>query len=170
MERCSLQQPNRPRDQARSSRYNRLPHASDQSRIGDARRSHQCPLISHHFERKPLETTEICLIESLLSLVSQGCLSHAISSLDSLALKGLRLPSQMLAFLLQNCAEMKSLKVRRKSSDGITINPIELERIILSSSNSIKLNSLGWWMSDGEWWIERDDDDDLGLVMNDDGG
>ncbi|KAI9169395.1 hypothetical protein LWI28_011763 [Acer negundo] len=34
--------------------------------------------------------------------------------------------------------------------------------------------SLGWWMSDGEWWIERDeiegDDDDLGLVMNGDGG
>ncbi|KAI9157215.1 hypothetical protein LWI28_018649 [Acer negundo] len=38
----------------------------------------------------------------------------------------------------------------------------------------VDFESWGWWISDGEWWIERDeiggDDDDLGLVMNDDGG
>ncbi|KAK3218346.1 hypothetical protein Dsin_012316 [Dipteronia sinensis] len=54
--------------------------------------------------------------------------------------RNLSTPSQMLVFILQNCAKMKSLKVRRKSSDGININPIELERIILSCPNRIKLN------------------------------
>ncbi|KAK2665546.1 hypothetical protein Ddye_004120 [Dipteronia dyeriana] len=57
------------------------------------------------------KTPRNCLIESLLSLVSQGRLAQAISSLDSLAPKGLRLPSQTLAFLLQKCAETKSLKL-----------------------------------------------------------
>ncbi|KAL5788822.1 hypothetical protein ACOSP7_005771 [Xanthoceras sorbifolium] len=58
--------------------------------------------------KKPLRS---CLIQSLLSLVSQGRLYQAISSLDSLAERGLRLPCQTLAFLLQKCAETKSLKL-----------------------------------------------------------
>ncbi|KAK4845495.1 hypothetical protein QYF36_005778 [Acer negundo] len=33
----------------------------------------------------------------------------------------------------------------------------------------IPSKSWGWWMSEDKWWIERDDND-LGLVMNDDGG
>ncbi|KAK4842859.1 hypothetical protein QYF36_000904 [Acer negundo] len=42
------------------------------------------------------------------------------------------------------------------------------------ASTSVASPPREWWMSEGEWWIERDkiegDDDDLGLVMNDDGG
>lgn len=52
-----------------------------------------------------------CLTQSFLGLLSNGKLSEAISSLDLLAQKGLRLPSETLAFLLQQCAKSKSLRL-----------------------------------------------------------
>ncbi|KAI9198005.1 hypothetical protein LWI28_008440 [Acer negundo] len=58
-----------------------------------------------------------------------------------------------------------SLKEARISSTNVIHARSELDLRRLTQRKS-----LGWWMSDGEWWIERDDDDDLGLVMNDDGG
>ncbi|KAI4297740.1 hypothetical protein L6164_037611 [Bauhinia variegata] len=52
----------------------------------------------------------ICLVESLLKDSYNGQLSHAVSSLVLLASKGIRLPSRILANLLRQCAEVRSLK------------------------------------------------------------
>ncbi|GFS42784.1 pentatricopeptide repeat (PPR-like) superfamily protein [Actinidia rufa] len=51
-----------------------------------------------------------CVVQTILNLCSQGHLSRAVESLDNLARKGLRLDSQTLAFLLEQCAKSKSLK------------------------------------------------------------
>ncbi|GMY05491.1 pentatricopeptide repeat-containing protein At2g21090 [Fagus crenata] len=51
-----------------------------------------------------------CIVQSVFNLASQGHLSQAISSLELLARKGLRLPSKSLAYLLQQCANAKSLR------------------------------------------------------------
>ncbi|KAK6253833.1 hypothetical protein QUC31_015553 [Theobroma cacao] len=59
----------------------------------------------NRFSKKPP-----CLIKSFLNLTSRGHLSQAISSLELLTRKGIRLPSQTLASLLQQCAKTKSLK------------------------------------------------------------
>lgn len=56
------------------------------------------------FKRPP------CIVKSFLNLTSQDQLSQAISSLELLTRKGIRLPSQTLASLLQQCARTKSLK------------------------------------------------------------
>ncbi|GMH02985.1 hypothetical protein Nepgr_004824 [Nepenthes gracilis] len=58
--------------------------------------------------RKPAKRS--CIVESLISLCSQGRLKEAISHLDLLARKGLRLDSTILAFLLHQCANTRSLK------------------------------------------------------------
>lgn len=55
-----------------------------------------------------------CLIQSFLSLISKGQLSEAISSLDLLAQRGIRLPAETLAFILQQCAKSKSLKLGKR--------------------------------------------------------
>ncbi|KAK2967089.1 hypothetical protein RJ640_029164 [Escallonia rubra] len=55
-----------------------------------------------------------CTVQSLLSLCSQGHLTRAVESLDLLSRKGLRLDSQILAFLLDKCANSKSLKEGRR--------------------------------------------------------
>ncbi|KAF5752023.1 putative pentatricopeptide repeat-containing protein [Tripterygium wilfordii] len=52
-----------------------------------------------------------CIVQSIIELSSRGNLSEAISSLPILVRKGLRLPSQALAHLLQQCAATKSLKL-----------------------------------------------------------
>ncbi|XP_040993561.1 pentatricopeptide repeat-containing protein At2g21090-like [Juglans microcarpa x Juglans regia] len=51
-----------------------------------------------------------CVVQSLLNLASGGHLSQAISSLELLFRKGLRLPSKTLSYLLQRCADSKSLR------------------------------------------------------------
>ncbi|XP_050233827.1 pentatricopeptide repeat-containing protein At2g21090 [Mercurialis annua] len=52
-----------------------------------------------------------CVVKSLLNLVSSGQLYQAISSLHLLSRRGIRLPAQTLAYLLQQCANSKSLKL-----------------------------------------------------------
>ncbi|XP_025014749.2 pentatricopeptide repeat-containing protein At2g21090 [Ricinus communis] len=52
-----------------------------------------------------------CIVKSLLHLSSQGQLFQAISSLGLLSRNGIRLPSKTLAYLLQQCANTKSLKL-----------------------------------------------------------
>ncbi|XP_050385218.1 pentatricopeptide repeat-containing protein At2g21090 [Argentina anserina] len=51
-----------------------------------------------------------CLVQSFLSLVSHGHLSQAVSSLDLLFRKGIRLPTNSLALLLQKCGDARSLR------------------------------------------------------------
>ncbi|XP_022727017.1 pentatricopeptide repeat-containing protein At2g21090 [Durio zibethinus] len=59
----------------------------------------------NRFSKKPP-----CIVKSFLSLTSQGQLAQAISSLELLTRKGIRLPIQTLVSLLQQCAKTKSLK------------------------------------------------------------
>lgn len=56
-------------------------------------------------------TKNNCLVQSILQLCSQGHLSQALSILDSLVQKGIRLPSRTLAFLLEQCGNSKSLRL-----------------------------------------------------------
>ncbi|XP_052191911.1 pentatricopeptide repeat-containing protein At2g21090 isoform X2 [Diospyros lotus] len=51
-----------------------------------------------------------CIVRPILDLCSQGRLTQAVGSLDLLVRKGLRLNTATLAFLLQQCANSKSLK------------------------------------------------------------
>ncbi|KAI3780931.1 hypothetical protein L2E82_10924 [Cichorium intybus] len=51
-----------------------------------------------------------CVIQSVHNLCSKGRLKEAVKSLENLASKGLRLNTRSLAFLLQECANYKSLK------------------------------------------------------------
>ncbi|XP_054791873.1 pentatricopeptide repeat-containing protein At2g21090 isoform X2 [Prosopis cineraria] len=52
----------------------------------------------------------ICIVKSILKASSIGQISQAVSSLDLLVIKGIRLPSRILAHLLQQCAETKSFR------------------------------------------------------------
>ncbi|KAI9092015.1 hypothetical protein K1719_027950 [Acacia pycnantha] len=52
----------------------------------------------------------ICIVKSILEASSFGQLSQAVSSLDLLIIKGIRLPSRILGHLLQQCAETKSFR------------------------------------------------------------
>lgn len=52
----------------------------------------------------------LCIVKSLLQASSVGQLSQAVSSLDLLVAKGVRLPSRVLAHLLQQCAKTKSFR------------------------------------------------------------
>ncbi|CAN4108676.1 unnamed protein product [Withania somnifera] len=51
-----------------------------------------------------------CLIQKILSLSSQGCLKQAFNYLNILTNKGIRLDSNALAFLIQQCANCGSIK------------------------------------------------------------
>ncbi|KAJ7978591.1 Pentatricopeptide repeat-containing protein [Quillaja saponaria] len=51
-----------------------------------------------------------CIVKSLLNLSYQGQLAEAVSSLGLLASRGIRLPSRILANLLQQCGNAKSLR------------------------------------------------------------
>ncbi|XP_009377672.2 LOW QUALITY PROTEIN: pentatricopeptide repeat-containing protein At2g21090-like [Pyrus x bretschneideri] len=55
-------------------------------------------------------TKRPCVVQSLLKLCSQGHLSQALSSLDLLVQRGIRLPAKTLAFLLQQCGAARSLR------------------------------------------------------------
>lgn len=52
-----------------------------------------------------------CIEESFWQLCSQGRIGEAVSSLHYLAQKGIRLDSNRLAFLLKQCAHVRSLKL-----------------------------------------------------------
>nr|GMC83451.1 pentatricopeptide repeat-containing protein At2g21090 [Ipomoea batatas] len=52
-----------------------------------------------------------CLVQKLVDLCSQGHIKEAVDSLGLLARKGLRLDSNTRAFLLQQCASSKSIKL-----------------------------------------------------------
>lgn len=52
-----------------------------------------------------------CLEKSFWKLCSQGRIEEAVNSLNQLAQKGIRLNSYRLAFLLKQCANIKSLKL-----------------------------------------------------------
>ncbi|XVF45495.1 hypothetical protein PTKIN_Ptkin02bG0211300 [Pterospermum kingtungense] len=68
------------------------------------------PSLSPSLRRNPKTRKPPCVVNSFLNLTSQPQLSQAISSLELLARKGIRLPSQTLASLLQQCAKAKSLE------------------------------------------------------------
>ncbi|XP_021810365.1 pentatricopeptide repeat-containing protein At2g21090 [Prunus avium] len=59
---------------------------------------------------KRLTAKPPCVVQSLLKLCSQGHLSQALSSLDLLVQKGIRLPTKTLAFLIQQCGATGSLR------------------------------------------------------------
>ncbi|GMN48693.1 hypothetical protein TIFTF001_017863 [Ficus carica] len=61
-----------------------------------------------HQQRNP--NRRPCVVQSILNLCSQGNLSQAISSLDLLVQKGIRLPTNTLAQLLQHCGNSRSLR------------------------------------------------------------
>ncbi|XP_059647496.1 pentatricopeptide repeat-containing protein At2g21090 [Cornus florida] len=68
-------------------------------------------ILTRPFRTKPInKSNRPCVVQSFFNLCSQGHLAQAIESLDLLARKGIRLDSQTLAFLLQQCADSKSLK------------------------------------------------------------
>ncbi|KAL1833815.1 hypothetical protein DCAR_0103940 [Daucus carota subsp. sativus] len=54
-----------------------------------------------------------CIVQSIINLCSQGLFKQAIHSLDIIARKGTRLDSNILAFLLRECADSRSLKEGR---------------------------------------------------------
>ncbi|XP_004288346.1 PREDICTED: pentatricopeptide repeat-containing protein At2g21090 [Fragaria vesca subsp. vesca] len=58
----------------------------------------------------PNKTKPSCLVQSILSLCSQGRLSQAVSSLDLLFRKGIRLPTKALALVVQHCRDTRSLR------------------------------------------------------------
>ncbi|KAL6963734.1 hypothetical protein U1Q18_034739 [Sarracenia purpurea var. burkii] len=62
------------------------------------------------FPRRAGKLKRPCVVQPILDLCSQGQLTRATESLELLARKGLRLDSRTLAFLLQQCADSKSLK------------------------------------------------------------
>ncbi|KAL5561157.1 hypothetical protein UlMin_030904 [Ulmus minor] len=59
-------------------------------------------------KRYPIKRS--CLVRSLLDLSSQGHLSEAISSLDQFVRRGIRLPTKILANLLQQCGNGRFLR------------------------------------------------------------
>ncbi|KAL4572883.1 hypothetical protein LXL04_019671 [Taraxacum kok-saghyz] len=62
---------------------------------------------------KPINYNQIqrpCVIQSVHNIWSKGRLKEAVKSLENLASKGLRLDTRSLAFLLQECANYRSLK------------------------------------------------------------
>lgn len=68
----------------------------------------------HSFPRKQLSTRPPCIVKSFLNLTSQSQLAQAISSLEPLSRKGIRLPCQTLGYLILQCAKTKSLKLGKK--------------------------------------------------------
>nr|XP_048336796.1 pentatricopeptide repeat-containing protein At2g21090-like [Ziziphus jujuba var. spinosa] len=60
--------------------------------------------------KKRNSTKAYCLVQPILDLLSQGHLSHALSSLELLVRKGIRLPSRTLAQLLRHCGNSRSLR------------------------------------------------------------
>ncbi|KAJ9189596.1 hypothetical protein P3X46_000870 [Hevea brasiliensis] len=68
----------------------------------------------HSSRRKQLSTRLPCIVKSLLNLTTQSQLAQAISSLELLSRKGIRLPCQTLAYLIQRCANSKSLKLGKR--------------------------------------------------------
>ncbi|GLU02760.1 hypothetical protein SLE2022_199980 [Rubroshorea leprosula] len=68
------------------------------------------PSRSPPFRLNPKARNPPCLVKSFLDLSSKGKLSEAVSSLDLLRNKGIRLPSRTLAYLLQECGNTRSLK------------------------------------------------------------
>ncbi|XP_077231154.1 pentatricopeptide repeat (PPR-like) superfamily protein [Tasmannia lanceolata] len=57
----------------------------------------------------PKKTNRLCLVQSIFDLCSQGKLKEAINSLQLLAQRGIRLDSNTLAFLLEQCGSHRSL-------------------------------------------------------------
>ncbi|VFQ65874.1 unnamed protein product [Cuscuta campestris] len=74
-----------------------MPYLPPQARIFSVRPG------SDNLKRRP------CLVQKVIDLCSQGHFQRAVDSLDSLADKGLRLDSKTIAFLLQKCADSKSI-------------------------------------------------------------
>ncbi|CAL0304288.1 unnamed protein product [Lupinus luteus] len=52
----------------------------------------------------------LCIVKSLLNASSRGHLSQAVSSLDVLRQKGIRLPSHILVTLLRHCSDTRSYR------------------------------------------------------------
>ncbi|CAK7329525.1 unnamed protein product [Dovyalis caffra] len=52
-----------------------------------------------------------CIIQPFINISNQSQLTQAVSSLQVLSSKGIRLPCQTLAYLIQRCANFKSLKL-----------------------------------------------------------
>ncbi|XP_028768673.1 pentatricopeptide repeat-containing protein At2g21090 [Neltuma alba] len=67
-------------------------------------------LTPEHQRPNKQRLANICIVKSILEASSRGQLSQAVSSLDILVIKGIRLPSRILGRLLQQCAETKSLR------------------------------------------------------------
>ncbi|XAR72717.1 hypothetical protein NMG60_11019453 [Bertholletia excelsa] len=76
-----------------------------------------------------------CIVQSILDLCSKGQLRQAVESLDLLVCKGIRLDSGTLAFLLQQCANSRSLK------EGKWVH-LHLKRTGLKHTNILLSNHL----------------------------
>ncbi|KAJ8765024.1 hypothetical protein K2173_010497 [Erythroxylum novogranatense] len=66
---------------------------------------------STDYKKKTRSSGLPCIAQSVVNLASQGQLSQAVSSLELLSRKGIVLPTRILAFLVKQCATIRSLKL-----------------------------------------------------------
>ncbi|CAI0445195.1 unnamed protein product, partial [Linum tenue] len=74
-----------------------------------------------------------CIARTILNQSSNGQLREAVSSLEHLTRKGIRLPCDTLAFLIKKCAEWKSLKLGKWVHLHLKVTGLKRPNTLLSN-------------------------------------